>query len=77
MAQGTVAEQERALFWASELPLKIFGGGTLLLAIVLSAYLVIRKHGWLAIPLCIYHVVAAFVIFVGSFIFVSVKPPGM
>ncbi len=77
VSRSTVGQQEQAFFWASDLPLRIFGGGTLLLAIVLSAYLVIRKHVWLAVPLCIYYFVAAFFIFVGSLKFVSFKPPGM
>lgn len=76
VSRGTVPQQENALFWASELPLKLFGGATIALAVILAAYLVMRKHARLAIPLCIYYAAAAFTIVVGSLMFVPFQPPG-
>jgi len=76
VSRETAAQQKDAMFWASDLPLQVFGGLMVLSGLILSAYLVLRKHGWLAVPVCIYYGAAAIAVGVGSFFFIPFKPPG-
>lgn len=76
VSRGTVGEQERALFWAWDVPVATCGGVTILLALALSVYLVIRKQGWLLVPLLVYFAGATIAILLGSFMFVPFKMPG-
>ena len=75
VARGTSAEQGSALYWASEVPLAIFGGLIVLLAVGFSAYAFQRGRAWLIPALCIYYGVATVLVAVASFMFIPFKPP--
>jgi hypothetical protein len=76
VSRGTVEQQERAIFFRSDLPAFALTGCALVFGLFWLTYLVRKRHLWLALVVLIFQVPVVFAIFLSSVLFINFKPPG-
>jgi hypothetical protein len=76
VSSGTLDEQTRMLYLATELPHTLVGGTALLVGLAAAVYLVVRRQWWLAVAAVICQLPVQAAVFLATIAYINFKPPG-